>query len=212
MEYGYKRQVKLAYNEAVKKVREELQKEGFGVLTEIDVKATLKKKLDVDYGNYVILGACNPPFAYQALQAEKDIGLLLPCNVIVYEEGAKTFVAAILPTGAMSMVENEKLAGVARQVEAKLKKVIERHSYLYYVKDAPEIEDSAYDSLIGELIELEKNIQVKYFEQAAIEKKEFETFMEAYESELKQVNAKLGKIKKTKTEEKKAVEVGGKSS
>ena len=125
MNYGYKRQVTVGYDEAVKKTREELQKEGFGVLTEIDVKAQLKKKLNVDYGNYIILGACNPPFAYQALQAEKDIGLLLPCNLIVYEDGGKTTVAGILPTVAMSMVGNEKLRSIARQVEQKLKKVID---------------------------------------------------------------------------------------
>lgn len=123
--YGYKKQVNASFEEAVKRTREELQKEGFGVLTEIDVKATLKKKLDVAYDNYIILGACNPPFAYQALQAEKDIGLLLPCNVIVYEDKGKTYVSAILPTVAMSMVENEKLKGVAVQVEGKLKRVID---------------------------------------------------------------------------------------
>jgi uncharacterized protein (DUF302 family) len=85
--YGYKKQVNTSFEEALQRTKEELQKEGFGVLTEIDVKATLKKKLDVDYDNYLILGACNPPFAYQSLQAEKDIGLLLlPCNVIAYED------------------------------------------------------------------------------------------------------------------------------
>jgi len=125
MQYGYKKQVNLHYEETLEKTREELQKEGFGVLTEIDVKATLKKKLNVDFDNYIILGACNPPFAYQALQAEEDIGLLLPCNVIIYETGGKTFVSAMLPTVAMSMVENENLRGIAVQVEEKLKKVID---------------------------------------------------------------------------------------
>ncbi len=123
--YGYKKQVNTSFEEALQRTKEELQKEGFGVLTEIDVKATLKKKLDVDYDNYLILGACNPPFAYQALQAEKDIGLLLPCNVIAYEDKAKIFVSAILPTVAMSMVDNEKLRSIAAQVEQKLKKVID---------------------------------------------------------------------------------------
>ena len=88
--YGYKKQVDMSYDAAVQNTRDELQKEGFGILTEIDVKATLKKKLDVDYDKYIILGACNPPFAYKALQAEKEIGLLLPCNVIVYEDQGKT--------------------------------------------------------------------------------------------------------------------------
>lgn len=125
MDYGYKRRFKGSYEETISRTREELQKEGFGVLTEIDVKATLKKKLDVDFDNYVILGACNPPFAYQALQAEKDIGLLLPCNVIVYESDGKTYVSAILPTVAMNMVENPGLENIAIEVEKKLKKVID---------------------------------------------------------------------------------------
>ena len=126
MEYGYKKQAHIPYEEAIAKTKEELSREGFGVLTEIDVKATLKKKLDVDYDNYIILGACNPPFAYQALQAEKDFGLLLPCNVIVYDTNGETFVSAILPTSAMNMVENESLRGIASQVEQKLKTVINR--------------------------------------------------------------------------------------
>lgn len=124
MNYGYRREVKLSFEEAVKKIKAELTKEGFGVLTEIDVKATLKKKLNVDYEDYLILGACNPPFAYKALQAEKDIGLLLPCNVVVYKEDGKTFVSAILPTVTMGMVENPSLADIAKAVEDKLKKVV----------------------------------------------------------------------------------------
>ncbi len=123
--YGYKKKVLASFEKAVERTREELQKEGFGVLTEIDVRATLKKKLDVDYDNYIILGACNPPFAYQALQVEKDIGLLLPCNVIVYEQEGEIYVSAILPTVAMSMVENEELRRIAAQVEQKLKQVID---------------------------------------------------------------------------------------
>jgi uncharacterized protein (DUF302 family) len=126
MDYGYKRKVSLSYDDALKKLREELPKEGFGVLTEIDVKATLKKKLDADFDNYIILGTCNPPFAYEALRAEKDIGLLLPCNIIVYQDAGDTYVSAIVPSVAMSMVENPALEGIARQVEAKLKTVIDR--------------------------------------------------------------------------------------
>ena len=125
MEYGYKKQVHIPYEEAIAKTKEELSREGFGVLTEIDVKATLKKKLDVDYDNYIILGACNPPFAHQALQAEKDIGLLMPCNVIVYEQDGKTFVSAMLPTVVMSVVNNDKLGSVGNEVEQKLKKVVD---------------------------------------------------------------------------------------
>ena len=124
MKYGYKRNVPLPFGEAVEKVRGELSKEGFGVLTEIDVKATLKKKLNVDYENYLILGACNPPLALKALQAEKDIGLFLPCNVIVYEDGGKVFVSAIMPTVAMKVVGNPSLADLGKMVEEKLKKVI----------------------------------------------------------------------------------------
>ena len=123
--YGYKKKVLVSFEKAVERTREELQKEGFGVLTEIDVRATLRKKLDVDYDNYIILGACNPPFAYQALQVEKDIGLLLPCNVIVYEQEGEIQVSAIVPTVAMSMVENEELQSIAAQVEQKLKQVID---------------------------------------------------------------------------------------
>lgn len=125
MEYGYKRKVPLSFADAVLKTKEELAKEGFGVLTEIDVKATLKKKLDVDYGNYLILGACNPPFALNALKSEKEIGLFLPCNVIVYEEDGEIFVSAILPTVAMSMIENSALSVIAVEVEEKLKRVID---------------------------------------------------------------------------------------
>lgn len=125
MNYGYKKQTPLPFSEAVLKTKTELAKEGFGILTEIDVTATLKKKLEVDYENYVILGACNPPFAYQALQAEKEVGLLLPCNVIVYEDGGATFVSAILPTVAMNAVGNTLLADLAKEVEEKLKKAID---------------------------------------------------------------------------------------
>jgi uncharacterized protein (DUF302 family) len=125
MTYGYTKKVGLAFDEAVKRTREELSKEGFGVLTEIDAKKVLKAKLDVDYDDYLILGACNPPFAYQALQAEKEVGLLLPCNVIVYRDGNETFVSAILPSAAMSIVDNDALAAVAVEVEAKLKKVVD---------------------------------------------------------------------------------------
>jgi len=125
MTYGYKRQVKGTYDEVVQKVRAELKKEGFGIMSEIDVKKTIKEKLGTDFDNYIILGACNPPFAYKALQAEKDIGLLMPCNVIVYEDKGKVFVAAIRPTVAMGMVGNQNLAAVAVEVENKLKKVVD---------------------------------------------------------------------------------------
>lgn len=126
--YGYKKPIRATYEEAVIRTKAELKKEGFGVLTEIDVKATLKEKLGVEHDKYIILGACNPSFAYKALQTEKEIGLLLPCNVIVYEDQGKTFVSAILPTVAMNMIGNPELKDIAKQVESKLKKVIDNIS------------------------------------------------------------------------------------
>jgi uncharacterized protein (DUF302 family) len=123
---GFRKTVKLSYEEAIERVTQALKKEGFGILTRIDVKDTLKKKLNVDFRKYVILGACNPPFAYQSLQAETEIGLLLPCNVIVYEDNSgNTVVSAIDPESAMSMIDNPKLKEIAAQVAAKLKAVIE---------------------------------------------------------------------------------------
>jgi len=125
MKYGYSKIVSLPFERAIEKVTEVLASEGFGVLTTIDVKATMKKKLDVDYENYTILGACNPQFAHQALQAEKEIGLLLPCNVIVYQTGEEVHVSAMLPSAAMSTVENDAIADVATAVEEKLQHVID---------------------------------------------------------------------------------------
>ena len=123
--YSYSKIVNLSYQEAIDKVTEELQKEGFGILTEIDVQATLKKKLNVDFKPYKILGACNPPFAFKALQAEEKIGLMLPCNVIVYvNEDGKTVVAAIDPIASMKAIENPELAEVASTIQKLLKKVI----------------------------------------------------------------------------------------
>ena len=117
----------ISFDDAIEKVTEELKKEGFGILTEIDIKATLKKKLDVDFKKYKILGACNPPFAYKALQAEDKIGTMLPCNVIVQEQSADTIeVSAINPMVSMQAVKNEELEGIATEVSDKLKKVIDR--------------------------------------------------------------------------------------
>lgn len=123
--YWITKETKLDYKPAIEKTKEELQKEGFGVMTEIDVKATLKKKLDVEFDDYIILGACNPGFAYKALQMEEKIGLLLPCNIIVYRRNNRTFVSAIKPTVQMQKTGNEKLDVVAKEVEKKLAKVIE---------------------------------------------------------------------------------------
>ena len=127
MSYHFSTTMRMPFDEAVEKVTEELKKEGFGVLTDIDVKATLKKKLDVDYKNYRILGACNPPFAYQALLAEDKIGTMLPCNVIVQEtEDGEIEVSAIDPIASMQAIDNAELGNVANQVQQKLKKVIEQ--------------------------------------------------------------------------------------
>ena len=124
MGYGFSRTVNLSYDQAVEKVTEELKKEGFGVLTTIDVKETLKKKLNVDFRRYSILGACNPPFAYKSLQAEEEIGLLLPCNVVVYEKGDKTVVSAFDPMVMMKIVDNPAVKTVAEEVQSRLKRVI----------------------------------------------------------------------------------------
>jgi uncharacterized protein (DUF302 family) len=124
--YYFNKTLNTSFDEAVARVVTELKKEGFGVLTEIDVSEALKKKLDVDFKKYRILGACNPSFAYQALQLEDKIGTMLPCNVIVQEISAGVVeVAAIDPIASMQAIDNPKLRSVAEQVQAMLKKVIE---------------------------------------------------------------------------------------
>jgi uncharacterized protein (DUF302 family) len=126
MTYYFAKEIDLGFEDVIIRVTEELKKEGFGVLTEIDVKATLKKKLDTDFRNYRIPGACNPPFAYQALLTEPQIGLMLPCNVVVQEgEDGKTLVSAIDPIASMQAVGNPSLGEIAEQVRVKLQKVIE---------------------------------------------------------------------------------------
>lgn len=124
--YGISTTVALAYEQAVQRTRDELAKEGFGVLSEIDVAATLKKKLNVDFRPYVILGACNPPLAHQALTAERDIGLLLPCNVIVYaaEQEGSSVVAAMDPVEALSLTGNTEVAPLAEEVKQRLLRVL----------------------------------------------------------------------------------------
>jgi uncharacterized protein (DUF302 family) len=115
------------YDDAVARTTELLTAEGFGVLTEIDVKATLKKKLDVDFKRYVILGACNPQLAYQAMSGEPFIGVLLPCNVVVMErEGGGTIVSAFKPTAAFSLVDNDQVAPIAEEVEGRLRSVLDK--------------------------------------------------------------------------------------
>jgi len=125
MEFGYKKQSLLLFAETVEKIKAELAKEGFGVITEIDAKETFKKKLGVEFEDYVILGACHPATALAVLKQNKEMGLMLPCNVIAYEEGGNIFVSAILPTVAMSIVTNSDLDKIAKEVEEKLKKVID---------------------------------------------------------------------------------------
>jgi uncharacterized protein (DUF302 family) len=123
--YGISRNLgNIAFDDAVTRVTEALKTEGFGVLTEIDVKATLKKKLDVDFRQYKILGACNPPLAHKSLQAEPLIGLLLPCNVVVVEEDDGTMTASFVnPSEMFKVVDNEELAAVAATVDEKLRRV-----------------------------------------------------------------------------------------
>lgn len=127
MSYCFSKKVAMSFDEAVLSVTEKLKKEGFGILSEIDVTATLKKKLNVDFRNYRILGACNPPFAYRALLAEPTIGTMLPCNVIVQElDDGKIEVAAVDPLASMQAVQNRELQSIAEEIQLKLKKVIEQ--------------------------------------------------------------------------------------
>ena len=123
--YGYARVLDLPFQAALQRARESLKSEGFGILCEIDLREKLKEKLGVDFTNYVILGACNPPLAYSALQLEMNIGLLLPCNVVVYENGGKACVAAVDASKMLSVVGNPALEATARQVNERLQKVID---------------------------------------------------------------------------------------
>jgi len=126
MEYYFSKTVDESFDNAIQKVTEALKSEGFGILTEIDVKATLKKKLDVDFYNYKILGACNPPFAYKALLTEDKIGTMLPCNVIVQEKVVgQVEVSAIDPSASMISIENKDLQAIATEIRSRLKKVID---------------------------------------------------------------------------------------
>ncbi len=126
MSYYFNKILNASFDEAIAKVTEELKKEGFGILTEIDVKEALKKKLNIDFRKYKILGACNPPFAYKALQAEDKIGTMLPCNVIVQEtsDSGQVEVSAIDPVASMQAVENPILKEISTEIQNKLKKVI----------------------------------------------------------------------------------------
>ena len=124
--YGLSTTTPLPYEEALERTRESLAEQGFGVLTEIDVAATLRKKLNVEFRPYIILGACNPPLAHRALQAELDIGLLLPCNVVVYaaEDGSHSVVAALDPVEALSLSGNDAIRPIAEEVRGRLERVL----------------------------------------------------------------------------------------
>ena len=127
MKYYFNKIIKGTFEEVIDKVTQGLKEEGFGILTEIDVKETLKKKLDIDFKKYRILGACNPPYAHKALQAEDKIGTMLPCNVIVQEiEKGNIEVAAVNPMASMQAVENKKLNIVAKEITAKLENMINK--------------------------------------------------------------------------------------
>ena len=125
MEYGFSKDVALSYEDTLEKVTGELKKEGFGVLTKIDVKDTLKNKIDVDFKKYAILGACNPASAHKALQAEENIGLMLPCNVVVYEKDDKSVVSMFSPTLMKNLISNESINPIADEVNEKLHRVFD---------------------------------------------------------------------------------------
>ena len=124
MKYGFSKTVDLPFEQTIEKVTEELKKEGFGVLTTIDVKETLKKKIDIDFKKYTILGACNPPIAYKALQTEEELGLFLPCNVIVYEKDDQTRVSMFDPMLMTNVIDNEQMEPIAKEVKEKLQRVL----------------------------------------------------------------------------------------
>jgi uncharacterized protein (DUF302 family) len=125
MEYGFSKDVALSYEDTLDKVTGELKKEGFGVLTKIDVKDTLKNKIDVDFKKYAILGACNPALAHKALQVEENIGLMLPCNVVVYEKDEKSVLSMFAPTLMKNLISNENINPIADEVNEKLHRVFE---------------------------------------------------------------------------------------
>ena len=124
MQYGFSKTVDMTYEQAIEKVTAELKKEGFGVLTFIDVKETLKQKINVDFKKYAILGACNPPIAHRALQEEEQLGLLLPCNVIVYEKEGETIVSIFDPMVMTWIIENDHMKPIAAEVQERLQRVL----------------------------------------------------------------------------------------
>ena len=125
IDYGFTKELDMSYERALEVIPEKLQKEGFGILTTIDIKEKLKEKIDVEFKKYMILGACHPASAHMALQAEENIGLMLPCNVIVYEKGEKTVVSFIKPSAVMGDIDNPELKAIADEVEGKLKGIFD---------------------------------------------------------------------------------------
>lgn len=126
MNYGFEIKLSCSVGEAEEKIREELKKEGFGQVSRINMQEKFKEKLGIEYREYIILGFCNPPAAYEAVEAESNIGLLLPCNVAVYSSGEQTVVSVIRPTVAMSVVRNDSLKSAAEQIETRLKAAVDR--------------------------------------------------------------------------------------
>ncbi len=125
-QYHLSRRLSLSYEDALQRVKDALKQEGFGVLTEIDVRKTLREKLEADFRKYDIIGACNPSLAHRALQTELDVGLLLPCNVVVYEDDGGSVVAAIDPEAAMNITDSQALREIAQEAKAGLKRALER--------------------------------------------------------------------------------------
>ena len=125
IDYGFTKEIDSPFEETVENVTNELKKEDFGILTQINVTEKFEEKLGIDFKKYIILGACNPPSAHKAILAEENIGLMLPCNVVIYEEQNKTVVSIIKPTVAMKMIANVELAQIAATIEKKLKSVFD---------------------------------------------------------------------------------------
>jgi uncharacterized protein (DUF302 family) len=150
--YGFGNAVRLPFDQAVERTREALAREGFGVLTEIDVRATLRKKLDVDFRPYVILGACNPPLAHEALSAEREIGLLLPCNVIVYagDEPGTSVVSAMDPQAALSLTRNPAVGPLATEVGAKLRRALDAVADGHAVASPPGAAEPLSEDCVGD--------------------------------------------------------------
>ena len=125
IDYGFIKELSISFDAAIEAIIEALKREGFGVLTKIDLRGKFKEKLGIDFKRYTILGTCNPLSAHRAILAEENIGLFLPCNVIVYEKDGKTAISIIKPTVAMGVIDNKELAKIAQEVENKLKKVFD---------------------------------------------------------------------------------------